>query len=170
MPDPVLVTGPNARSSAGYPILCFLSYIRSGTGYWIKISIYLYRVRYRIPGPVEYSFYWICCLIPDPVFYIYFWIQYWIPDFMPDPVLGTISYVFCQISDPVLGTRSQLEFIYTGSGTVYQILLNILFSDLLLGTGSCFFFYWVSGFLPDPVLDTGLNARSCIWLEVLHFV
>ena len=166
MPDPVLGTGLHARSGTRYRTSCqiqywvpnpmFLSYIRSSTGYWITISIYLYWVRCRIPAPVEYSFYQICCLVPDPVFYIYCWIQYWVMDFIPDHVLGTISYVFCLISDPVMGTRSQLVFIYTGSGTGYQILLSILSLRICCRVPDPIVLYFL-----DPVLGTGLIAGSC---------
>ena len=111
MPDPILGTLLNARSGTGYPTLCFLSYIGSRTRYWITIGIYLYRVLYRIPGPVDYSFYQNYCLVPDPVFCIYCWIQYWVLDFMAHPVLGTIFYVVF-ISDPVLVTRSVCIYLY----------------------------------------------------------
>ena len=37
VPDPVLSTGLDARSSTGSYVLCFLSNIGSGTGYQIAI-------------------------------------------------------------------------------------------------------------------------------------
>ena len=85
---------------------------------------------------------------------------YLVSDLMPDPVLGTRSYVFCPILDLILGTRSQSVVIYTGSGTGYQILLSILFTrsvvrcQILCFICSYWVRYWVPDFMPDMVLGT----------------
>ena len=163
---PLLGTRLNARSGTGYPILCFLSHVGSGTGYRITICIYLYRSRYRVPDHVKYSFYQTCCRVPGPVFSGI--------GLLPDPVLGTrlnaISgtgyQILCSSSNIGSGTGYRITigavFIYTRSGTGYQIMLSILF--------------WI--FCPDPVVlyfllgpvlgtwllpDRVLGPRSCFF-------
>ena len=85
----------------------------------------------------------------------YYWIRYWVPGFIPDPVLGARSYVFYLISYPALGTWSQSIFIYTGSGTRYQLLFSSLFTGSVVSCQIlCFMFFL------DPILGTGLDAGS----------
>ena len=93
---------------------------------------------------------------------------------MPSPVLGTrlhaksgIGYqILCFfLSDPVLGTRLQSVFIFTGSGTGYQILLSILFNGSVVRCQIlCFIF------LLRTVLGTGLYARSGTGYQILFFL
>ena len=92
--------------------------------------------------------------------------------FFLDPVLGTglsagsgtgywiLCFFFVCFFDRVLGTGSQLVFIYTRSGTGYQILLSILFTGSDVGNKILLFYifywirYWVQDFMQDPVLGT----------------
>ena len=105
---PVLGTGSQSVFSS----------TRSGAGYQILLSIIFSDLLLGSRSCV----------------YTFYWILYWVPDLIPDPVLGTGSYVFCLILDLVLGTGSRSLFIYTGSGTGYQILLIILFTGSVVST------------------------------------
>lgn len=135
-------------------------YARFGTGY--QITIIIYPFRYRVPDHVKYSFIGSVVRYQNLLFDIFYLVRYWVPDFIPDPVLGTRSYVF--LSDPVLGAGSQLVFIYTRSGTGYRIMISILLPGLLSCTRSCILYS-----LLYPVLGTGLDARSGTGYRILCF-
>ena len=150
--DPELGTGLNARSDNGYQScqVCFF------TGYVVGFQILC--VIYYGSG----TGYRPWCRV-----------RYWVPDLVPDPVLGTRSYILSSIRS---ATGYQITIGIYIYGIWYLVPDPVRYSFYRICCQEpdpvvLYFWirYWVPDLMPDPVLGTWLWARSGTGYPILCF-